>query len=165
MCKITAATLAADGQVVGQALENLATAIQPTDPTVATSLNTAGVAVIDATANWHTGSTLADVEDAEQAAIVVLNSIPLTSPWAALAAIAFTAINLLIANSQTQTTQTGNVVTDAHALLVKANTLNTDSPWFGKAQIHHDILRSPRKDIEAAWNSAATPLGVKTVTV
>jgi hypothetical protein len=165
MCKITSQMIVADGHAVGQALENLATAVQPTDPTLAANLQSAGAAVVDATANWQTGSTLAAVEDAEQAAIAVLNVIPLTSTWAPLIAIAFAGLNLLIANAQSQGSLTGNMKTDAKLLLAKEATLNTTSPWFGKAVIKHDFMRAPRKDFEAAWNSAATPLGVKTVTV
>jgi hypothetical protein len=165
MCKITASMIVADGAAVGLALENLATAIQPTDPTVAADLTSAGKAVIAATSNWQEGDVLTDVEDAEQAAIAVLNVIPLTSPYAPLVAIAFAALNLLIANAQTQTTQVGDSLTDAKALLAKASTLNTDSAWAGKAKIKHDIFRAPRKDFESAWNNAARPLGVKTVTV
>lgn len=165
MCKISAAMIVADGAAVGLALENLAEVLQTTDPTVAADLTAAGKAVISATANWQTGDTLTEVEDAEQAAIAVLNVIPVTSSFAPLVAIAFAALNLLIANAQTQASQTGTALVDAKALLVKAESLNTTSPWAGKAKIKHDIFRAPRKDFEAAWNSAAIPLGVKAVTV
>lgn len=165
MCKVTAAMIVADGEAVGQALENLAQAIEKTDPSLAQSLQTAGAAVIDATKNWQTGNTLAEVEDAEQAAIAVLNAIPLTSPFAGLAAIAFAALNLLIANAQTQTTQSGNIVTDAHMLATKAQQLNTSSPYFGKEKISHHFRNPPRKDFESAWNAEATKVGVATLTV
>jgi hypothetical protein len=165
MCKIIASMIVADGQAVGLALENLAVALQTADPTIAADLTSAGKAIIAATANWQTGDVLTTVEDAEQAAIAVLNVIPITSPFAPLVAIAFAALNLLIANAQTQSTQSGDSLTDAKALLAKAATLNTNSQWSGKAKIKHDIFRAPRKDFEAAWNNAAKPLGVKTVTV
>jgi hypothetical protein len=165
MCKVNSAMIVADGAAVGSALENLAEVIQTTDPTVAADLTAAGQAIIAATTNWQTGDTLTTIEDAEQTAIAVLNVIPETSPFAPLIAIAFTALNLLIANTQTQTTQTGNAPTDAKALLTKADTLNSDSHWAGKAKIKHEIFRAPRKDFEAAWNTAAAPLGVKSVTV
>jgi hypothetical protein len=165
MCKVNASMIVADGAAVGQALENLAEAIQPTDPTTASALTKAGQAVIAATTNWQEGSALTDVEDAEQAAIAVLDAIPVTSPFAPLVGIAFAALNLLIANAQTQTTQTGNAPVDAKALLVKADSLNTGSPWTGKAKIKHHIFNSPRKDFESAWAEAAKPLGVKPVTV
>ena len=64
------------------------------------------------------------------------------------------ALNLLIANSQTQPQQTGDALHDAHLLLTMAKTLNTDSPWFGKAQIKHHFLNSPTKDFTSAWNGA-----------
>ncbi|MGA8727376.1 MAG: hypothetical protein WB608_01390 [Terracidiphilus sp.] len=165
MCKLSTAQIQADGEAVGTALDNLATALKAVDPTVAADLTTAGNALITATANWTEGSGVAILEDAENAAIVVLNAIPLTSAYAPLVAIAFTAINLLIANSQTQASQTGNAVADAHILLSKAQTLNTDSPWFGKAQIKHHFMRPPRKDFESAWNTAARPLGVAEITL
>lgn len=165
MCKITDEQMTADGAAVGQALENLSLALEATEPAVAADLEAAGNAIIAATANWKTGDTLADVETAEQAAIVVLNAIPLTSSYAPLVAIAFTALNLLIANSQTQDTQTGNVVVDAHALLAKASQLNADSHWAGQAKIKHHFLNPPRKDFESAWNGEAPKLGVADVTL
>lgn len=168
MCKVTDAMIVADGAAVGQALENLGAAVATTDPSLATSLEAAGKAVVAATANWQTGSTLTDIETAEQAAIVVLNAIPVTSPFAPLVAIAFDALNVLIANLQTQPGTAANPSTEtvsAKALLAHADTLNTDSPWKDKAKIHHEWMRSPRKDFEAAWNSAAAPLNVAPVTL
>ena len=165
MCKLSSAQIQADGKVVGTALDNLAIAIQAADPTLAANLTTAGNDLIAATANWQEGSATAILDDAEQAAIVVLNAIPLTSVYAPLVAIAFAALNLLIANSQTQTQQTGNAMKDAHMLLTKEQTLNTSSPWFGKAEIKHHFLNPPRKDFESAWNAAAKPLGVAEITV
>ena len=165
MCKVTASTIQADGKVVGTAIDSLAAAIQPTDPTLAAKLKTAGDALIAVTANWQQGNAQAIIVDAEQGVIVVLNLIPLTSPYAPLAAIVFAALNLLIANSTTQPAQTGDMIADAHALLTKAAGTNMDSPWFGKATIKHEILRSPRKDFEAAWNEAAPPLGVAKITI
>lgn len=168
MCKVTDQMLVADGAAVGQALENLGAAIETSDPSLAASLIAAGKAVVSATANWQTGSALTDIETAEQAAIVILNAIPLTSPYAPLVAIAFDALNVLIANLQTQpntsSNPTGETVS-AHTLLAHAATLNTDSPWKGKAKIQHEWLRAPRKDFEAAWNSKAKPLGVAEITV
>jgi Flp pilus assembly protein TadG len=165
MCKVTASQIQADGKVIGTAIDSLAVAIQVTDPTLAANLTTAGNALIAVTSNWKTGDSQAILTDAEQAVIVVLNLIPVTSLYAPLVAIVFTALNLLIANSQTQPAQTGSMMADAHALLTKEATLNTNSPWFGKAVIKHHFLNPPRKDFESAWNAAATPLGVAAITV
>jgi hypothetical protein len=168
MCKVSDAMIVADGAAVGQALENLGAAVATSNPSLSTSLEAAGKAVVAATANWATGDALTDIETAEQAAIVVLNAIPLTSPYAALVAIAFAALNILIANLQTQPSTPVNPSADtvsAHALLAHAETLNADSPWKGKATIHHEWMRAPRKDFEAAWNTAAKPLGVAEITV
>jgi hypothetical protein len=165
MCKITSAQIQADGKAVGQALDNLAAALESTEPTIASDLTTAGNALIAATANWQEGSSTAILDDAENTVIIALNAIPITTPFAPLVAIAFTAVNLLIANSQTQTTQTGSATANVHALLTREASINTDSPWHGKAEIKHHFLNPPRKDFESAWNSAAKPLGVKEVTV
>ena len=165
MCKVNAAMIIADGAAVGTALDQLAVALTTADPSLAAALAGAGNAIVAATKNWQDGnSTLTVIEDAEQAAIAVLNAIPLTSPYAGLVAIAFAALNILIANSQTQPTPSAPV-TSAKTLLKKADSLNTDSPWHGKANIEHEWYRTPRKDFEAAWNSAAKPLGVGEVTV
>lgn len=165
MCKLTDAVVVADGQAVGTALENLGAAVQATDASLATSLTAAGQAIISATANWKTGDTLTDIETAEQAAIVVLNAIPLTSAWAPLVAIAFAALNLLIANSQTQSTQTDSVVGNAKRMLAKEETLNADSHWHGQAKLNHDPFIDVRKNFENTWNKAAKPLGVREVYV
>jgi hypothetical protein len=165
MCKVNSEMIVADGAAVGQALENVAEALQTTDPTVAADLKSAGEAVVAATANWQDGDDLTLIEDAEQAAIAVLDVIPVTSPFAPLIGIAFAALNLLIANAQTQSAQTGNAVADAHTLLTKAKSINADSPWQGKGHIPHDIFRSVRSNFEHAWNKAGAPLGVKPVTV
>ena|ERR1700677_1916387 len=165
MCKITAAQIQADGEAVGTALENLADAVQANDPGLASELTAAGKGLIAATSNWQEGTALDVVEDAEQAVIVALNLIPLTSPFANLAAIVFAALNLLIANSQTQPTQPTGTIAAAHALLAHAATLNTTSQWYGKAEIKHHFLNPPRKDFEEAYNAAAEPLGVKPITI
>jgi hypothetical protein len=83
---------------------------------------------------------------------VVLNLIPLTSIYAPFIAIAFAALNLLIANAVTQPQQTGNGAHDAHLLLTAAKTLNTNSPWFGKATIKHHWDKSPAQDFSTAWD-------------
>lgn len=165
MCKITASQIQDDGKVIGTAIDNVAAAIEPENPTLAADLKTAGDALIAATANWQEGDAQAILTDAEQGVIVVLNVIPLTSPYATLVGIVFTAINLLIANSQTQAAQTGSLVADAHMLLAHEKTLNTDSPWKGKAQIKHHWGNPPRKDFESAFNTSAVPLGIAPVTI
>ena len=165
MCKISAATIAADGKAVGTALDQIANLVAPTNPTLAADLTTAGNGIISATANWQSGSDTAILEDAENVAIDALNLIPVTAPYAALVAIAFAALNLLLANTQTQAAVTGNAIPDAHALLSHATTINTDSPWAGKAVIPHQHGRDFRKDFEASWNAAGKPFSLAPITV
>jgi hypothetical protein len=163
MCKITAEAVVADGAAVGAALNNLGAAEQASNPTLAGELESAGKAVIAATGSWQQGNALTDVTDAENAAIAVLDVIPETSTFAPLAAIAFAAINLLISNAETQSTQTGVATADAHTLLTHAAT--RVSPWQGKAKIEHNPFHSVRKNFENTWNKAAKPLGVKEITL
>lgn len=165
MCKINLQQIQADGAAVGQAIDNIAAALQETNPQLAGELKAAGDGLIAATANWQEGSTLAIVEDAEQAVVVALNLIPVTSPFAGLAGIAFAALNILIANSQTQDKQTGDAIADAHMMLTHAKTLNADSPWFGKATINHHFLESPRHAIARNFNEEAVKVGVAPITV
>lgn len=165
MCKANAQQIQQDGAVIGTAMDNLSAALKSVDPALSANLATAGAALVAATANWKEGDTLDAVADAEQVAIVALNAIPVTSTFAPLVAIVFTALNLLIANAKTQSSQTGNVMADAHVLLSTEKTLNTDSPWKGKAVIKHHILNPPRKDFEAAYNEAAKPLGMAEITL
>lgn len=164
MCKITDQQIVADGAAVAQALKNLAAALEATDPTLAANLIAAANALVAATQNWQTGDTLTDIETAEQAAIAVLNAIPVTSPYAPLVAIAFAALNLLIANSQTQTPASEPAVS-VRELLKKEDSLNTDSPWHGKASIEHNPFHSIRVNFENTWNKAAKPLNVAEVHV
>lgn len=157
MCKLNAATVAADGKVLGQAIDEIAAGIQPEDPTLATQLETAATGIVNATANWQEGSATADLEDAENAVVVVLNLIPITSPYANLVAIAFAGLNLLIANTQTQTQQAAATSSIAKVMIVAhaAEANPTNSPWFGKAKVdsHHGNFR---KGFENSWNAEAS---------
>ena len=158
MCKITAAQIAADGQSVGEALEQIA--VTPgIDPAIAADLTSAGKGIIAATANWQEGGVTAVLEDAENVAITALNLIPLTAPFAGAVAIAFAALNLLLANTSTQPAQAAATSSIEKVLIVahaaKANP--TNSQWFGKADIsHHGDFR---KGLAKAWadNAAAHP--------
>jgi len=171
MCKITSAQIQADGQAVGNALEQIANLplLKSAEPAASTALEAAGQGIIEATANWQEGSATAVLEDAEQAAITALNLIPVTAPYAGLVAIAFDALNLLIANTSTQPAQATATGSVAKVMVVMhaAQANPTGSQWYGKANIpiHHNNLR---KGFEDAWNGevAAHPeLGAKAITL
>jgi hypothetical protein len=169
MCKISAATIAADGKAVGTALEQIANAIQAEDPSAASALNTAGQGIIEATANWQEGSATAILEDAENAAIVALDLIPLTAPYADLVAIAFDALNILIANTSTQPAQAAAGSSTAKLLIVAkaANANPTNSQWFGKAniEVHHGDFRKGFEDAWATGAAAHSEYGFTPITV
>jgi hypothetical protein len=164
MCKVNSQMIVADGAAVGQALNNIANALEASEPAIATDLKSAASALIAATSSWTEGTPLNAVEDAENAAIAVLNVIPTTSPLAPLVAIAFAALNLLIANGQTQAVQTPTAsLSNVKALLSAADTVHPQSPWAGKAEIKH--TGDLRKNFAQAFNEKAIPLGVEPVTV
>jgi hypothetical protein len=155
MCKITAAQIQADGLAVGNAILQIANAIKATDPTLSAELTTAANGLIAATANWQEGSATAILEDAENAVIVALNLIPLTSPYAPLVAIAFAALNILLANTMTQPAQAAaSSLSRVSIVTHMAESNPSHSPWYGQAKISHEFLRPLRKDFEAAWNGA-----------
>jgi hypothetical protein len=166
MCPISAATIAADGQDVGQAIEQIAA--EPGLPAnVAADLESAGEGIIAATANWKQGSTTDALEDAEGIAIAAINLIPLTAPYAGAVAIAFAALNLLFANTSTQPAQAGASSSFAKALIVAhaANANRTNSQWFGKAEIpHNGDFRKGLKDAWAAYAAAHPDQGFKPLT-
>ena len=156
MCKISASQIAADGKAVGDAVLQIAALVQATDPTLAADLTSAANALISVTATWQSGGATAILIDAENGVIAVLNLIPLTAPFAAFVAIAFAALNLLIANTTVQPQLTANYMHDTKLVLGEAETLGSTSPWYGKAKIQHHFLHSPRQDFEQAWNDEVT---------
>ena len=156
MCKLNAATVAADGQVLGNTLEQIATAVKPTNPTLATQLDTAAQGIISATANWKEGDPTAILEDAEQVVDTALALIPLTAPYAVLVAIAFDGLNLLIANASTQAAQATTTSSLGKAMLVGRAAAANPNPWNGKADIEH--TGNLRKDYQTAWNNAVKAL-------
>lgn len=152
MCKISAQQIAADGKAVGDAVLQIAKLVQLTDPALAAQLTAAANALIDATANWQSGSTIALIIDAENAVIAVLNLVPPAAPYAAFVAIAFAALNLLLANTTSQPKLTANYIHDTKLVITAAEAANASSPWYGKAVIVHHFRHSPAQDFEQAWN-------------
>lgn len=153
MCKVTAAAIQSDAATVAKAVDSIATAVQATDPTLSSELTTAANALLTATANWTTGSPVAIINDAAQAIETVLGSIPLTAPYATFVGIAVAALDILIGNLGTQTTQaTGtNTIANAHAVLAHVATL-PPNPYRGKAEIHRHVFEGPRSALVNTWN-------------
>ena len=159
MCKLNAATVAADGKVLGNTLEQIAAAVAPTNPALATQLNTAAQGIITATANWQEGDATAALEDAEQVVDTALALIPLTAPYAALVAIAFDGLNLLLANTKTQPAQATAPTAMARTMIVARVVTANPNPWNGKANIEH--TGDLRKDYKNAWNAGVDALAPK----
>ena len=151
MCKVTESQIAADGQVAGNALDQIANAAKAEDPILATNLEAAASTLETATANCHTGTPLTDVETAETAVLAILNVIPETAPYSTFVAIAFTALEALIANMATQSTQTGDELPDA-VTLRKAMLALPESHWHGMVHIHRWPGEGPRTALSRRWN-------------
>jgi hypothetical protein len=149
MCKVVASAIAADGQAVANALNQIAHAPN-VDPAIASKLEAAATAIIAATSNWQTGSLVTDINDAANVAEAVLAEIPLTAPYATFVAIAVTALDILIANLNTQATQTANVVGNAVAVAAHIDTL-PDNPYRGIVPIRAGI-RGYRHAVINRWN-------------
>lgn len=167
MCKITASAIQQDGKAVATAVLSIATALEPTNPTLAAQLTTDASALTAATSNWTTGSAVADINDAAQVIETAMALIPQTAPYASFVAIAVAALDILIANLATQPTQTPvTPVANARAVVGHIDSLPMN-PWRGKAEIHvheHGI----RPAFEKAWNGAvdAQPaLGFQKITI
>lgn len=152
MCKISPTQIAADGVIIGKALTQLATAVQPVNPTLAADLNTASAALVAATANWTTGTPLTDIVTAANAILAVLSVIPATAPYAVFVGIAVDALELLIANASTQSVQVGDTIKDA--LKVRSALLEaTPNPWTGAYTIKRHFLESYPNAIRRSWNT------------
>lgn len=150
MCKITAATIAADGQAVAKALNSIATALQTSDPSLANELTVAAQTLVTATTGWTTGSPIAVINDAAQVAEAVLGAIPETAVYATFVAIAVTALDILIANVSTQATQTANIVGNKLAIEAHIDTL-PENPYRGIVTIKPSLF-GPRKALKDAWD-------------
>lgn len=151
MCKITASAIQSDAAAVAKAIQSIANAVQATDPSLATQLNAAAAALVAATSNWTTGSAVADINDAAQAIEALLAAIPFTAPYAAFVGIAVAALDILIGNLSTQSTQTSSTIANAKAVLAHIDTLPANQ-WRGKAQIHRHVFEGPRSAFIGTWN-------------
>lgn len=152
MCKITAASIAADGQAVATACTNIATAIEATNPTAAADLTQAAAELVAATANWQTGSPTQDINTAATAVEAILAEIPSTAPYAAFVAIAVAALDIILANVKTQPVQTGDAVGDALKVKTAVKSL-PPNPYRGLVLIHRHFMQNYRSAFIETWNT------------
>lgn len=138
-CKPTASQVSADGAALAQSLNAIAALeTQQGNAALASQLGEAAKALTAATANWQTGSAVADINDAATLAEIALAAIPTTAAFAPLVPIAVAAIDALLANVGGSTTATSSpAVGSVHAATPK---------------LQHRVLRSPEGDFKAAWN-------------
>jgi len=151
MCKVTAQQIQQDAAAVAKAVTSIATALEPTNPTLSQQLAAAAATLVTATSNWTTGSAINYINDAAQVIEAILAAIPLTAPYAAFVGIAVAALDILISNLATQPTQTTNTVANARAVLAHVDTLPSN-PWRGKATIHRHVFEGPRSALVNTWN-------------
>ena len=150
MCKISPASIAADGQAVAKAVASISVAVEATNPNLSTDLNTASAALVAATANWQTGTPVADINTAAAAIEAILASIPQTALYATFVAIAVAALDILIGNLGTQSTQTANVVGNALALQAHVETL-PENPYRGLVTIRPSVF-GIKHAVVSKWN-------------
>lgn len=152
-CTVTAEQVQRDGAVVGNMLISMAAVVQ--DAAKSAELVKWGQNIITATANFQTGSPVAYINDAINAATAILSSIPQTQAIALLLPFIEAAIDLLLDRINTV-----NKVTTVAAMAarVKPSTVKL-------AVIHHRMLRSESGDMRAAWNATvkANKLAVATI--
>ena len=152
MCKVSSASIAADGQAVSAALLSISTALATTNPTVAADLSTAAKTLVAATSGWKTGDPVDDINTAATAIESILAVIPATAPYATFVAIAVAALDILIANLGTQSTQTPtNTVANALQVRTAVRAL-PDNPFRGLVQIHRHVGQSYRGALVDTWN-------------
>lgn len=156
MCKVTSAAIAADGQAVATACNAIANAVKASNPTLAAELNAAATVLVTATSNWQTGTPVTDINTAATAIEAILAAIPATAPYASFVAIAVAALDILIGNLGTQTTQKSSYIGNARAVLAHVDTLPPNH-WRGVAKIEHS--GNLRKGFIYTWNTqvAAQP--------
>lgn len=141
-CTYSTAAIQADANAVATACHQIANVLAATDAVLADRLNMAATALMNAVANFQTGSVATDINTAANIIEVVLASIPLTAPYSALIAIAVTALDVLLAN----------IPGNATAALALPRTPN---PYRGAATISHHFMYSPSADFKTAWNAKA----------
>jgi hypothetical protein len=151
MCKITDKAIQADGAAVASAVNSIVLALAATNPTLATELTKAADTLVAATSGFTTGSVTTDINTAATAIEAILAAIPVTVPYAAFVAIAVTALDILIANIQTQPTQTNDTVDNAVVLKAHIATLPAN-PFRGQVSIHRHFAEGPRSALVRTWN-------------
>ena len=151
MCKVTSASIAADGQAVATACTNIATALEATNPTLAADLDKAAAGLVAVTSKWTTGSVAADLNTAATAVETVLAMIPITAPYASFVAIAVAALDIILANVGTQAAQTGDATADALKVRTAVKALPSN-PYRGMVMIHRHPLQNYRAAFVETWN-------------
>jgi hypothetical protein len=156
MCTNTASEIQKDGAVVGQAIDNIATALAATEPTIAAQLKTDAAAIVTVTSTWTTGSSTAVFNDAMSAVEATMALIPQTSALVPFVEIAVTAIDILIANigSSPAAGQPAVPVTVESVKEMDAKIAQLPpNPYRGKIAIHRGHFQAPRTAIKNAWNA------------
>jgi len=151
MCKVTDAQIVADDTAVATAVTSIADAVEATNPTLAADLTAAAHALAVATTNWKTGTPVTDINTAAAAIQAILGEIPLTAPYADFVAIAVAAIDILIGNLSTQSTQSVSAVANALAAQAHIETL-PENPWRGLVKIKRHVFEGPRAALIRTWN-------------
>lgn len=158
---ITPAQMAADGAAVANAV--LAMAKITTDPTLASNLIIAAGGLVKATADWQTGSSTAEINDAAGIVEVVLADIPPSAAYALLVPIAVAALDIILANTTATTATPSNLM--SMAVRVRVAKVAKVHPYRKPVTFKHIWGRSPAGDFKATWNDMATKIKLTTVRI
>jgi hypothetical protein len=169
MCHITAAEIKTDGAAVAQAINNIASIVAASNPTLGGQLSAAAAGLLAVTNNWSTGSPVADFNDAAGAVEAALALIPQTSALVPFVEIAVTALDILIANIGTSPAA-GQAPQEITLKSVKetqaAIAALPPNPYRGKIDIERHSWQTPRTAFKNAWNKhvdASPDLGIKKI--
>ena len=155
MCKLTAQEVQQDGATVAKAINNVAAAIAPTDPTLAAELTTADNILVEITSGWTTGTPVEDFNTAASAVEDILARIPVTAPVVPFVEIAVTAIDILLANvggSPAAGAPPAEITVESVKDMQAKIATFKPNPFRGKVEIHRHHFQSPRNALKAAWN-------------
>jgi hypothetical protein len=169
MCHITAAEIKTDGAAVAAAINNVASIVATTNPTLGGELSSSANGLLAVTNNWTTGSPVADFNDAASAVEAALALIPQTSALVPFVEIAVTALDILIANIGTSPAagQPAQEITLKSVKETKAAIAKLPpNPYRGKIDIERHSWQTPRIAFKNAWNKqvdVAPQLGVSKI--
>lgn len=146
-CTVSSDQLKTDTSALATALKSLASALSSSDADTAAKLELASESLSAIVTNWDSTTAAGKLNTVAAGVETVLAGISSTSKYAALVAIAVTALDVILANTSSSKS------TAKKALDPEQERLAVDRA-LGKQLVRHRLGRSPVGDFKAAWNQA-----------